>query len=416
MESKWIRIAGTLCIGLFVAYIDRTNLSVALPELSQDLGIVGAQKSLVLTIFLIGYAISNVLGGIIFRKAEPKTIVVGTVLLWSLTTVLTGIIHSIALLLLFRLILGIAEGVYWPQQSRFAQSWFSVTELTRANSIIQYYGQFSALAIGFILLTPIYDMFGWRMLFFITGGVGLAIIVPLYLKMLGKENEAPYYKAHDTIVVKKEPLTLQSLGGWPFILVVFTYITQGMLFWGITLWIPMVAKSLGFSGVWQGIASALPYLMAIILAVPISYISDKTCKRELIASLGLFIPGVLLMLLPHVNSPLAKMGLITVAMGYYASSFTPNIWSIIQKNVKPSAVAPAAGIVNGLGAGGGGTIAGFLVGYLESVTGTYTLGFVVLGALVIVGGISLLLYGRFNSEKPKYAIGSPTDANKVKTV
>ncbi len=415
MESKWIRIAGTLCIGLFVAYIDRTNLSVALPELSQDLGIVGAQKSLVLTIFLIGYAISNILGGIIFRKAEPKTIVVGTVLLWSLTTVLTGVIHSIALLLLFRLILGIAEGVYWPQQSRFAQSWFSVTELTRANSIIQYYGQFSALAIGFILLTPIYDMFGWRMLFFITGGVGLAIIVPLYLKMLGKEKDAPYYKAQDTAVVKKEPLTLQALGGWPFVLVVFTYITQGMLFWGITLWIPMVAKSLGFSGIWQGIASALPYLMAIVLAVPISYISDKTCKRELIASLGLFIPGVLLMLLPHVDSPVAKMGLITVAMGYYASSFTPNIWSIIQKNVKPSAVAPAAGIVNGLGAGGGGTIAGFLVGYLESVTGTYTFGFVVLGALVIIGGVSLLIYGRLNNEKPKYAIGS-TDVNKVKTV
>ena len=106
------------------------------------------------------------------------------VLLWSVSTVLTGFIHSVVLLLLFRLMLGVAEGLYWPQQSRFASSWFSPTELTRANSIIQCYGQFAALAIGFILLTPVYDAYGWRVLFYLTGAVGVVIIVPLYIKML----------------------------------------------------------------------------------------------------------------------------------------------------------------------------------------------------------------------------------------
>ena len=134
--------------------------------------------------------------------------------------------------------------------------------------------------------------------------------------------------------------------------------------------------------------------MAIILAVPISYISDKTGKRSLIASLGLFIPGLLLISLPAIDDPIMKMAIITIAMGYYASSFTPNIWSIIQATVKPQAIGPASGIVNGLGAGGGGTIAGFLVGYMEMVTGNYMSGFVVLGVLVILGGISLLTYDK----------------------
>lgn len=116
------------------------------------------------------------------------------VLLWSVSTVLTGFIHSVVLLLLFRSMLGVAEGLYWPQQSRFASSWFSPTELTRANSIIQYYGQFAALAIGFILLTPVYDAYGWRVLFYLTGAVGVVIIVPLYIKMLGGEKDIPYYK------------------------------------------------------------------------------------------------------------------------------------------------------------------------------------------------------------------------------
>lgn len=397
-ENKWIRIAGTLCIGLFVAYIDRSNLSVALPGMSHELGFDGAQKSLVLTIFLIGYAFANVFGGFITRNMEPKKVVIAMVALWSLATVLIGAIHSTLILLLCRLTLGIAEGLYWPQQSRFASSWFSPKELTRANSIIQYYGQFIALAVGFAILTPIYDHFGWRVLFYITGGVGLVVILPLYLKMLGNEKEAPYYKAPESSDTKKEKLTLESFGGLKFGLVIFTYITQGMLFWGITLWIPMVAKSLGFTGMMQGIASGLPYLMAIILAVPISYISDKTGKRSLIASLGLFIPGLLLISLPTIDDPIMKMAIITIAMGYYASSFTPNIWSIIQATVKPEAIGPASGIVNGLGAGGGGTIAGFLVGYMEMVTGNYMSGFVVLGALVILGGISLLTYDRISKK------------------
>ncbi|VEB51072.1 Vesicular glutamate transporter 3 VGluT3, Solute carrier family 17 member 8 [Salmonella enterica subsp. enterica] len=54
-------------------------------------------------------------------------------------------------ILICRLVLGITEGIYWPQQSRFASDWFSDKERTQANSIIQYYGQFLALGLGFMI-------------------------------------------------------------------------------------------------------------------------------------------------------------------------------------------------------------------------------------------------------------------------
>ena len=41
MQSAWWRIGGTLMVGLFVAYLDRTNLSVSLPQLSKDMGFAG---------------------------------------------------------------------------------------------------------------------------------------------------------------------------------------------------------------------------------------------------------------------------------------------------------------------------------------------------------------------------------------
>jgi MFS family permease len=400
MDNKWIKIAGTLMLGLFVAYMDRTNLSVGLPSIAQDFGFSGANfavtSSLVLTTFLVGYAVANVFGGIIMQRFDPKWVVVWMLGIWSLATMLTGFITSITLLIAFRFALGVTEGIYWPQQSRFARAWFAPDELTRANSIIQYYGQFLALALGFIILTPIYDHFGWQTMFFITGGVGLFIMVPLYIVMLKKESEAPFRIKSEGSKVK---LTMQSLGGPSFLLLLFSYISQGMLFWGITLWIPMVVKSLGFTGTAQAVGSALPYIAAVVLAIPMSIISDKTGKRVLIAALGLLIPGILLILLPQVEGGYLKLGLITVALGYYASSFTPNIWSILQSSVEPEAVGPASGIINGLGAGGGGTLAGFLVGMLKQSTGSYMSGFVALGIIVVLGGVSLLIYGRIKEKK-----------------
>jgi MFS family permease len=392
-QSRWWSIGGSLLVGLFVAYLDRTNLSVSLPQLAKDFGFAGKDfavtASWALTIFLIGYAVANVLGGWLTRRMDPKPVVIWCIALWSVATVIIGFTASTAVLLACRLVLGIAEGIYWPQQSRFARAWFAPEERTKANGVIQYYGQYLALAIGFMALTPIYDAFGWRTLFFLTGGLGLVVIVPLYLAALRPEREAPY-PARETA---GGPLTFRDFGGPAFVLIVFSYITQGMLFWGITLWIPLAVRSLGFTGLGQAVASMLPYLAAVVLAIPMARISDRTGKRVLIAALGELIPGLMLLLLPLVGDG-AKLAIITVALGYYASSYTPNIWSILQGTVSPRAVGPASGIMNGVGAGGGGTLAGFLVGMLNASTGSYVPGFMVLGGLAILGSLALLAYGR----------------------
>jgi len=407
MSSCWWSIGGSLLVGLFIAYLDRTNLSVAIPSVARNLGFAGGRfpvvSSWALTIFLIGYAFANIFGGVATRRFDPKPVVICCFTLWSVATLAVGFTSSLAVLLICRLILGLAEGVYWPQQSRFAKAWFAPNELTKANAIIQYYGQFLALAIGFIILTPIYDAFGWRVLFFMTGGLGIVLIVPLYIAKLRPESEAPYVEP--TPLTTQPSLGLTLLGGPPFLLLVFSYIVQGMLFWGITLWIPLAVRSIGFTGMAQAWASALPYFASLALAVPISMVSDRTGQRVLIAALGLIIPGALLLALPAVASGVGKLALITVAMGYYTSSYTPNIWSVLQSTVPPRAVGSAAGIMNGLGAGGGGTLAGFLVGLLQGWTGSYMSGFGVLGALVVLGGLALLAYGRLKAGAP--AAGLP---------
>ena len=401
--SNWLRIGTPLMLGLFVAYLDRTTLSIALPSVALDMGFAGEHFSMTagwaLTAFLIGYAVANFFGGMLTRSVDAKKVVVWTFAIWSAATVYVGFTDSLTMLLVCRLILGLAEGVYWPQQSRFASAWFAPNERTKANAVVQYYGQYGAMALGFILLTPLYNMAGWRVMFIVMGAIGLIGIVPLFMAALRPERDAPYARAESTNAAARVPLTFASLGGYPFLLLLFSYMMQGMLFWGVTLWIPLAVKSVGFSGWSQAIASSLPYLMAVLLAWPISRISDRTGKRVLIASLGLLIPGVLMMLLPAVNSGYAKLLLITLALGYYAASYSPNIWSILQSTIEPQSIGTASGIINGIGSGGGGTLAGLLVGAMYRNTGSYMPGFVVLGALVLLGGIALLWYGRLAAKR-----------------
>jgi MFS family permease len=407
-SSKWWRIGAVLMFGLFVAYLDRSNLSIALPELSHDMGFAGPTfadtSSWALTAFLFGYLAANLLGGFLTYRIDPKLTLILTVAVFSTCTLLSGFVDSVGLLIALRVVLGFAEGIYWPQQFRVAKAWFTEREMSKGTAIIQYYGQYGALAIGFFLLTPVYDALGWRPLFWVTGLAGIVLVIPLYVAFLksAPTGAAPPAPAREPGTRMK--MRFADFGGPRFLLLVFSYFSNGMLFWGITLWIPLVIQSLGFTGTGRGLLAALPYLLSLVLTVPMMGISDRTGKRVLIASSGLLVGGTLVGALPLVENPVGKLVMICVGMGYFTATFTSNLWAIAVTDLPAHLVGPATGIINGFGAGGGGIVAGFVVGKLQAATGSYLPGFVVLGVMAIVGGLALLTYGRL---RPREAPAAP---------
>jgi MFS family permease len=279
--------------------------------------------------------------------------------------------------------------------------------MSKGTAIIQYYGQYGALAIGFFLLTPVYDALGWRPLFWVTGLAGIVLVIPLYVAFLksAPTGAAPPAPAREPGTRMK--MRFADFGGPRFLLLVFSYFSNGMLFWGITLWIPLVIQSLGFTGTGRGLLAALPYLLSLVLTVPMMGISDRTGKRVLIASSGLLVGGTLVGALPLVENPVGKLVMICVGMGYFTATFTSNLWAIAVTDLPAHLVGPATGIINGFGAGGGGIVAGFVVGKLQAVTGSFLPGFVVLGVMAIVGGLALLTYGRL---RPREAPAAPDRA------
>lgn len=400
-RGRWTRIGLLLAVGLFVAYLDRANLSIGITGAARDLGFSGASfpqtSSLVLTAFFWGYLVSNLLGGFLTARMDAKWIIVITAAGYSLSTVLIGFTANPGQLLTLRIAIGVFEGFYWPQQFRLIKEWFVEREMSRANALIEYYGQYASLAIGFLILTPVYAALDWRALFWILGGIGLVVILPLFMTFLRSRPGAPQFgrailPARD--VPRHESLTFRALGGWPFILIVFSYFTNGLLFWGITLFLPQTVAEFKLSPITGGLVSAIPYLVSIALAVPMISISDKSGRRGAIAVSGLVIGGILVACLPLTSNPFAKFTLISLGLGYFTATYNPNIWAIAVIRLNPNAVGPATGIMNGIGAGAGGIVAGPVMGSLLAATGAYFAGFAVFGLVAILGGIALIIYLR----------------------
>ena len=76
-------------LAVFICYIDRVNISVAIIPMQEQFGWNEAQVGIIFSIFYIGYVLTFILGGILADKYGGKTILGVGVLLWSIFTILT---------------------------------------------------------------------------------------------------------------------------------------------------------------------------------------------------------------------------------------------------------------------------------------------------------------------------------------
>src|SRR4051794_10131824 len=99
-----------------VAFLDRTNISIAGGSIRDELGIDNVQLGWIFSSFLIGYAAFQVVGGWLAYRFGPRRILAAGVVWWGVFTALTTIArphlsHALMVLILVRLALGVGEAV-----------------------------------------------------------------------------------------------------------------------------------------------------------------------------------------------------------------------------------------------------------------------------------------------------------------
>lgn len=159
-----------------VAFLDRTNISIAGVALGQEYGLSKIQLGWVFSAFLIGYAGFQIPGGWLAVRWGPRKILTLGVLWWGVFTALTAIVqptasHALTALILVRLGLGIGESIVYPAANQFVARWVPVQERGKANGWI-FAGVGAGAGLTPPLLNAIIESHGWRASFWFCAAVG----------------------------------------------------------------------------------------------------------------------------------------------------------------------------------------------------------------------------------------------------
>ncbi len=183
-------IVWLLCVGVLIAYVDRTNLSVALTtkELKDALHLDDAQRGTLNSAFFWFYAFLQMPAGwVVDRYGVKWPLAIGFVF-WSLISGSTALVSTFGQLLVLRVLLGFGESVVMPASMRWIR--FHLPESRRGMAVgILLAGTKFGPAVGAPLAAWLTVEYGWQNMFVILAAGGLLWLVP-YLLLVKDDDRA----------------------------------------------------------------------------------------------------------------------------------------------------------------------------------------------------------------------------------
>jgi ACS family glucarate transporter-like MFS transporter len=160
-----------------VAFLDRTNISIAGLQISAEYGLGNQRLGWISSAFLIGYAGFQLPAGWLAARFGPRRVLAIGVLWWGIATALTallpsGIAHAVVLLIAIRFALGAGEAVIYPAANQFVARWVPVQERGFINGLI-FAGVGAGSGLTPPLLTWLITHHGWRAAFWFSALIGV---------------------------------------------------------------------------------------------------------------------------------------------------------------------------------------------------------------------------------------------------
>ena len=400
----WL-IVFLLFAGSVLNYMDRSLVSVIMPQVRRDLALTNADFGLAVNAFLVMYAAFYILGGRIADRLGYRGAFALTVAFWSMACMAHALVQGLRSLALCRAILGMGEGGFYPAAMRGAAQWFPPESRAKAVGLI-----LSALCVGSLLTPPLVACitihYGWRASFLVIGALGLLLLPPWLLlhrhihrvggagdpTLSEKRERESGASAEDELSLSEVLKTRKYwcvLGArastdaaWYFYLFWIPGYFQDVRRFDLAtvgrfLWIPYFCAGVGaLTGAWASSA-----LIRRGLGL------DRSRKTILFASASLCVVGA-----SACFAPTAYLALALVSLALFGhQSYGSNIHTVITEITPPRHVAVLYGIT-----GAAGTLLGaaaqLAIGRVIDLFG-YKPAFVWAGGMAVLAAIFLLAAG-----------------------
>lgn len=400
---RWI-IVVVLFFGLTVNYMDRANLSVALPSMKSDFTISPTLEGVLLGAFFWTYAVFQLPSGHFVDRLGARIMYTFAALWWSVFTGLTAAAVGLVSLLGFRLGLGVGESAAYPAAAKAVSAWVPRRERAMANGIYDSGARFGS-AVALPIVAAIIYLLGWRWSFIITGFLGIIwAAVWFFYYREPRHHKSPSPEEIDYIETQGARVADQSQDKVPW-RKLFRYRTVwGMMIGFFSLnfviyffitWFPTyLISARHFNILKTGIFGVIPGLTAVVGEWFGGWLSDWIYRRtqDLNKARKICLVGGMLLssvIALAVVVPTAGQALVLLSICYASLTIAAaSVWSL------PADVSPTHGEVASIGgiqnfaSNLAGVASPFFVGALYGATGSFVLPLVVIGIIGVIGALS----------------------------
>ncbi len=383
-------ILGLLWTAFFVAYLDRTNISVAGPTMMKALDMSPQTFGYVLASFTAGYALIQIPGGLLADRFGAKIMLIIALVVWSVFTGLTGLTVSIGMLIAVRFFFGVGEGLEQGAQFKAIGDTFDSQERSVASGIF-----LTALALGPAFVAPVAAATiahsGWQtlfLLFTIPGVLVAALIWRFFPAVTGTGGVTAQAKASAPSGAFGR--LIASPRSWlPFA----AYLLFNVAFWGLLNWMPSYLSSTRHITLTAlGYVASIPYLCGFAGLLILGYLGKGAlyAYRPVLTAASYLLAGLGLYLAFTAESIVSSLFGLSFGAFFLYGAFAP-FWAVAL-DLAPAEVRGAfSGFVN-FGGQIGGFFSPIVVGTIVQNTKSYSGGFVfMIGGLVLASATMIAL-------------------------
>jgi len=381
--AAWMAVF-SLAMGVFGLLTAEYLPASLLTPMAFDLGVSEALAGQAVTVTAIVAMVAGLVVPRLTRSFDRRVVLLAFTVLMIASNLLVALSSSLAVLLVMRILLGVALGGFWSMAAAVAMRLVPANLVPRALSII-----FSGIAIGTVVSVPLGSylggIYGWRSAFMAAAGLGG---LTLLFQLFTLPRMAPRAMMHNTSVVallRRPGIGIGMLG------CVLSHTGQYALFTYIRPALESVAhvdvNSLSLMLLGFGVANFIGTLLA-------GWLMERSLHATLVmmpALVGVAAFGMILL-------PVQGTGLmLLVALWGLAFGGVPVAWSSWVARAVPDQAETAGGMV--VAAVQSSIAAGALLGGLMFRFGGVTGVFVIAGVVMLFAALVIAL--RVHVELPQ---------------
>ncbi|MGS0743282.1 MFS transporter, partial [Glaciimonas sp. GG7] len=321
-----------ILVATMINYLDRVNIASVAPFMSKELHIDKFQMGMIFSAFAWTYAFALIPAGYVVDRMGSRLCYGVSLIGWSLATAGQALAGGFASLFGVRLLVGLMEAPAFPANSRSVAMWFPLKERGLATSVFVM-GQYLGTALFSALLIAIAGLYGWRIVFVISGVAGILFGIGWFfwyrdpLKSSANQEELDYIREGGALLSNPGNgkfrwsdigVLLKHRQIWAICIGKFANTTA--LYFFLTWFPTYLVDERKIHFIKAGFFSVMPYIGAIVGILLAGYFSDLLIRRGYSMSFARKLPlvvgsslGISIVLVNFASSNAVAIAILTLA-------------------------------------------------------------------------------------------------------